>query len=227
MRNNECDTITSAGGVAGEIRNYIRRNRLKPGDKLPVQSELGERLNIGLRRLREGMSILEYQGFVETRNKAGTIVRHPTAKNLSEPIAWHLDVAGYEFGDLVRARACMESGAAAEAARNRTARDLLVILDALERLESPETDETDNFDEEEAFHLAILKATHNRVIETFGQLVRLQFTQVRKTSHYDGPSATSNKEHRQIYEAVERRDAVAARELMVAHVMSQLTAEDR
>jgi GntR family transcriptional regulator, transcriptional repressor for pyruvate dehydrogenase complex len=196
---------------------------MKPGDQLPTHEELSRRLNLGQRCLRESLSILRHQGIIETRNKGGTIVREPSLATLNEPIRWHLDATGYELEDLISARAWMESGAAAVAAKHRTARDLLKILDALEKLEAPTTLSTSDWQEDEAFHLAILKATHNSVIVTFGQLVTLNFhRQDTKKPVSRKRRIVYNQEHRNIYDAIERKDVSAARDLMYAHVMGQL-----
>ena len=209
--------------AARRIRQYIIHKQLQPGDQLPTHGQLGRRLKVGSRRLREGLSILMHQGVVETRNKGGTIVRRPTFRSMNEPIGWHLDAAGCQLEDLVAARACMESGAAAEAAKKRSARDLLKILDALEHLETLIEADRNDWPEDEAFHLAIMEATHNSVIVTFGQLVRLNF---RIQTDIEAPPPEwrreFNKQHRAIYEAIERRDAADARDLMYAHITGQL-----
>jgi GntR family transcriptional regulator, transcriptional repressor for pyruvate dehydrogenase complex len=207
--------------AARRIRQYITRQGLKPGDQLPTHTELIQHLKVGQRRLREGLSILKSQGMIETRSKGGTIVRRPTVKTLSEPFGWFLDTVGCRFEDLVMARACVESGAAAEAAGNRTARDLLVILDALEQMEALAPSRGNDWAEEEAFHVAILQATHNPVIVTFGQLIRLHFHNVqKKDTKLDPPEwrQKANEQHRSLYESIERQDRTAARDLMYAHI---------
>jgi len=210
--------------AANRIKQYIVRHKLNPGDQLPTHEELSKRLKVGRCRLREGLSILRHQGILETRNKAGTIVRCPTINTLNEPIRWHLNATGCRLTDLVAARAWLESGAAAEAAEHRTARDLLQILDQLEQLEALiETDRSD-WPEDEAFHLAIMEATHNSVMVTFGQLARLNFQEqdVAKppTSAW---RREFNRQHRAIYEAIERHETEAARTLMYAHIRGQLS----
>lgn len=208
--------------IAYRIREYIVRHGLKPGDQLPTQDELIRHLNVGHRRLREGLSVLKHQGIIETHSKGGTIVCQPAIKTLGEPITWHLDITGYRFEDLVSARAWLESGTAAEAAEKRAARDLLKILDALEQLEAVADAERDDTPEDEAFHLAIIQATHNTVLATFGQLIRLQFK--NKVPEPDSPEYRKivNRQHRSIYEAIQRQDRMAARDLMYAHVIGQL-----
>lgn len=209
--------------AARRIRGFIQHRGLKPGDQLPTHDELSKFLNVGRCRLREGLSILRHQGIVETRNKGGTIVRQPSLKTLSEPIRWHLDATGCQLQHLISSRAWLESGAAAEAAQNRTARDLLKILDNLEQLEALIEAQRSDWPEDEAFHLAIMEATHNSVLVTFGQLVRLNF---EGQEAVPPPSSewrrAFNQQHRAIYEAIERQEAEAARTLMHAHVMGQL-----
>jgi GntR family transcriptional repressor for pyruvate dehydrogenase complex len=211
-----------SASVAAQVRDFIRRRKLAPGDRLPTHGELGTQLGIGPRRLREGLSVLEHQGVIETRSKGGTIVRRPAVEALTEPIAWCLDAEGCDPEDLVRARAHLESGAAADAAARRTARDLLEILDALEQLEARTSARQDDRRQEEAFHLAILKATHNAVLVTFGQLVRLQIRRMGAAIPSRRRREAYTREHRAIYEAIERQDAARARELMFAHIISQL-----
>lgn len=214
---------TPPSEAAQRIRGFILNRGLKPGDHLPTHDELSKFLNVGRCRLREGLSILRHQGIVETRNKGGTIVRKPSLRTLNEPIRWHLDATGYQLKDLVSSRAWLESGAAAEAAQNRTARDLLKILDNLEQLEALIEADRSDWPEDEAFHLAIMEAAHNSVLVTFGQLVRLNFQGEEAAKSQPAKWRRAfNKQHRAIYEAIERQEAEAARTLMYAHVMGQL-----
>lgn len=208
--------------AARRIRQYIVSRQLRPGDQLPTHEQLSRRLRLGPRQLREGLGILRHQGVVETCRKAGTFVREPSFHSISEPITWHLDGVGYDVEDLVVARACLESGAAAEAAKKRTARDLLVILDALERLEAAADSPRGDVAEEEAFHLAVMRATHNPVIITFSQLVQIQFQNKALLTDTPDERRAANREHRRIYEQIERRDRAAARDTMYAHIVGQL-----
>jgi DNA-binding FadR family transcriptional regulator len=209
--------------AARRVRKYILQTGLRPGDQLPTHDELSRYLKVGRCRLREGLSILRHQGIIETRNKGGTIVRQPSLKTLNEPISWHLDATGYQLKDLISARAWLESGAAAEAAENRSARDLLRILDALEQLEALIDADRSDWPEDEAFHVAIMEATHNPVIVTFGQLVRLNFQGQDAAKPQPAEWRRDfNRQHRAIYEAIERQEAEAARTLMFAHIKGQM-----
>ncbi len=61
--------------VIKELQRYIERNNLNPGDKLPSERELSERLNAGRSSVREALRALELIGLVETRHGEGTYLR--------------------------------------------------------------------------------------------------------------------------------------------------------
>lgn len=186
---------------------------------MPTHDLLCDVIGVGTRRLREGLSVLEHQGLIETRSKAGTIVRKPSAESLQRPFRWHVEANGYETDHLIRARACIESSAAWEAASHRKARDLLVMLDALESLDAKADAGELDLDEEEHFHRAVLKATHNPVMLTFDKLIVTQIRNMPEIADIDRVSIVSNREHHAIYDAIEASDQTAAMQIMYDHVL--------
>src|SRR3990167_2670163 len=52
----------------------IRESRLRPGDKLPTESELMGRFDVSRTVVREAISRLQASGLVETRHGIGTFV---------------------------------------------------------------------------------------------------------------------------------------------------------
>jgi len=212
--------------TANMLKRLIRARGLRQGGKLPCHDELSRQLGIGIRRLREGLAILEQQGLIETQRKGGTRIKESTMEILHEPIQWHLDWMGCTFLDLVRARAAIESAIVVEAARARTARDLLTLLDAIEQMEtiplSAPGAELEKADER--FHLELLKAAHNPVMQCFGQLIAEQFHRKIKIDLVVHPKVVQRtiKMHRMIFAAIGKRNADAASKAMYTHVMTQL-----
>jgi len=204
-----------------KLREYIQVNGFKPGNRLPIHSELCKILNVGSRPLREALGVLGRQGIIETHRRGGTVLATPSVKELNEPIAWQLERRGYSFDDLVKARAMMESEVAAEAAKVRNAQDLLVILSAIEKMEVISSSGSDAENADEAFHLAILQATHNPVMLVFGQLIDAQFKRKIPGTFYKSAKRMqeSIKEHKLIYSYIEKRKPEAARKFMYNHIM--------
>jgi GntR family transcriptional regulator, transcriptional repressor for pyruvate dehydrogenase complex len=226
MINRYPDTyIQSAAQVAGQVRQFISDKALKPGDKLPTHDELSQQLGIGLRRLREGLGILEQHGVIKRNRKAGTTITQPSVEALSDPLEWYLENKGYTLADLIKARAGLESAAAAQAARDRKARDVLVMLDALERMQEFQRQGRPDDEAEEAFHVGILAATHNPVMMVFGKLIQVQLRQNRKKNlQADIPPEPQRlfEEHSNILKAIEEQKPELASRLVYQHLISQL-----
>ncbi len=217
--------MTSATRVAGKVRRFISEKALKPGDRLPTHGELSLQLGIGLRRLREGLGILEQHGVIRRNRKAGTTVTEPAIEALSDPLEWTLDNMGYTFPDLVKARAGLESAAAAQAARERKARDLLVMLDALERMQELQEKNRPDEEAEEAFHMGILSATHNPVMMIFGKLINIQLRQNRHQNLevlLPPDPQRIYKEHTEILKAIEDQKPELAGTLVYQHLTYSL-----
>lgn len=61
--------------VVGSLRNMIAADGLVPGDKIPSERELSERLHVGRSSVREALRALELLGFIETRRGEGTFIK--------------------------------------------------------------------------------------------------------------------------------------------------------
>ena len=62
-------------GIVHQIRDMISKDGLRPGDKIPSERELSERLNVGRSSVREALRALELLGLIETRRGEGTYLR--------------------------------------------------------------------------------------------------------------------------------------------------------
>lgn len=61
--------------IVKQLRMLISKEALKPGDKIPSERELSERLNVGRSSVREALRALELLGLIETRRGEGTFIR--------------------------------------------------------------------------------------------------------------------------------------------------------
>lgn len=61
--------------IVKQLRAMIEQDSLKPGDKLPSERELSERLNVGRSSVREALRALELLSLIETRRGEGTFIR--------------------------------------------------------------------------------------------------------------------------------------------------------
>jgi GntR family transcriptional regulator, transcriptional repressor for pyruvate dehydrogenase complex len=61
--------------IVHQIRTMISQDGLQPGDKIPSERELSERLDVGRSSVREALRALELLGLIETRRGEGTFLR--------------------------------------------------------------------------------------------------------------------------------------------------------
>lgn len=61
--------------IVEKLRNMIDADGLRPGDKIPSERELAERLNVGRSSVREALRSLELLGLIGTRRGEGTFIK--------------------------------------------------------------------------------------------------------------------------------------------------------
>lgn len=61
--------------VVDELRRMIESDGLNPGDKIPSERELSDRLSVGRSSVREALRALELLGLIETRRGEGTFIK--------------------------------------------------------------------------------------------------------------------------------------------------------
>lgn len=66
-----------------EIREAIRKGKLKPGDRL-IETQLAEEMHISRFPIREALRYLEKEGLVETKPFKGTYVTQLTERDMEE-----------------------------------------------------------------------------------------------------------------------------------------------
>lgn len=92
--------------VASQIREMVVSGRLRPGDKLPAERELAERLGIGRHSLREALRSLEVGGLLETRRGkwGGTFVTSGNPQLVARQMTDLLKMGNVSYASVIEAR---------------------------------------------------------------------------------------------------------------------------
>lgn len=78
------DRQTKYSDIVHYLKNLIDEEQLKPGDKLPSENELTERLGVSRQTIRKAIGILEEQGTVRRVKGSGTYVGFDRRENLEK-----------------------------------------------------------------------------------------------------------------------------------------------
>ena len=62
--------------IVNQLRHMIEQDGLLPGDKIPSERELSDRLQVGRSSVREALRALELLGLIETKRGEGTFIKN-------------------------------------------------------------------------------------------------------------------------------------------------------
>jgi GntR family transcriptional repressor for pyruvate dehydrogenase complex len=212
--------------VVRALERSIRTGRLRPGQRLPTEKQLGGRFAVSRAVVREAIARLKSDGFVETRQGAGAFVSaRPgllTFKLVADEPIDHADLRHIQ-----ELRAAVEGAAAELAARRRTAEDLAAIRAELATMAEAIRLGTDGSDADGRFHTRIARATHNPYLYRFVEFLDHQFSETRRPGwdparHRAGKPRAAQREHEQLFAAIEAGDARAARAAAIQHLMHSM-----
>ncbi|MFG1853558.1 FadR/GntR family transcriptional regulator [Actinomadura geliboluensis] len=192
--------------VIAQLRDEIVGGNWPVGAKIPPEPVLAESLGVGRNTVREAVRALTHAGLLESRQGDGTYVR--ATSELSGAVRRRLERA--ELIEILEVRRGLEVEAARLAATRRTEADIAAIAVALGRRDAAlAAGAHETFVEADlAFHMAVVEATHNRVLtdlyRDFSAALRASIgTAGALLEHTDVP-------HGPIAAAVEGGDADAA-----------------
>ncbi|ACL21422.1 FadR/GntR family transcriptional regulator [Desulfitobacterium hafniense] len=209
--------------IVEQIRELVARGELKPGDRLPSERDLVERLKVSRASIREALSALELMGLLEVRSGEGTFVRRLRSESVVAPLAWMLTMEKGTVLELLEIRKILEVQAVGMAAERAEAEDIRELSAALDRLQDDLHSPTSDGSSDHRFHYAITRATKNkimiRLMDTISDLMKYSL-KASRSKLYEGKytPALLFQEHKKIYEAIVAKDVEMARNYMLTHL---------
>jgi DNA-binding FadR family transcriptional regulator len=178
------------------------------GHRLPGETTLAAQLGVGRSTLREAIRELAGRGVLESRQGAGVFV---TALDASED--WDTVLRRATIAAVIEARIAIEAEAAALAAVRRTPADLRAIRRTLAARGVEGRPVPEHVDADMAFHRAVITAAHNDVLiqlfDAFLPRLRMAMIDMLKINPVRSEAADHDA-HRELAEAIARRDHAAA-----------------
>lgn len=211
---------TSRDALAG----WLVESGAAPGDRLPPERELSERLGFSRGELRKALTALEAEGVVERHVGRGTFLRNPASVDKSiEPLVMRLSEITSPHAAMM-ARLSLEPELAGHAAIHAAARHLTEARRLADDMRgASDWAEYEQLDAQ--LHELIAVASGNPLLAELHRIVnavRVSVVWSRLALPQDGPPADyhSFAEHDEIIEALESRDRWAAHAAMRNHLKS-------
>ncbi|WP_116132385.1 FCD domain-containing protein [Tropicimonas sp. IMCC34043] len=211
--------------VVNQIELLILRGVLAPGERLPAERDLAERLGVSRPSLREALVELEARGLIQRRAGAGIFVADLLGPAFSDPLIRLFATHDEAVLDYVAFRRDIEGLAAERAARLGSDTDQAVIAEIFGRMEAAHEARSGEAEArlDAEFHMAILEASHNLILlhmmRSMYQLLREGvFLNRRALFRQRTTRAALLAQHRAILTAILARDPAAARTAAEAHL---------
>jgi GntR family transcriptional regulator, transcriptional repressor for pyruvate dehydrogenase complex len=205
-----------------KIKEMIVSGTLRPGDRLPKESELAADLGLSRNSLREAVRALALMRILDVRQGDGTYVTSLDPQLLLEALTFvvdfHRDDTVLEF---LAVRRILEPAATAMAGARITDAEIDALAAQLDAL-GPDPSVEQLIASDLDFHRGIVQASGNSVLLSLldglsGPTTRARIW--RGLTQQDAVSRTLH-EHRAILGALRDRDAEAARSWATVHIAS-------
>ena len=210
--------------IADDLARNIRDGLIKPGDKLPSESEIMARFDVSRTVVREALSHLQASKLVETRHGIGTFA-------LALPDSSNFKIAEEDFStvadviSVLELRISLETEAAGLAAQRRTDANLATLEAALTAFSDSIQQDSDAVPSDFEFHMEVARATGNR---HFADLMTYLGTMIIPRARVNTPNSAPegrlsylqkvHGEHESIFNAIRSQDSDAARAAMRTHL---------
>jgi len=194
--------LSKSDVVANGIRELIQNGEFLPGSVLR-QRDLADRFRVSPTPVREALRQLETEGFVTNELHRGATVART-------------EDSGPEENRLIRAQ--LESLAVDLAATKATDEDLRNLSELLEDLDSRSADDPARGTLDRRFHFAIYECARSPMLLS---LLNLLWHSLEGSPHTSTGSDESNAHHRELLDALNRRDGKAAAKCTRRHIMER------
>ena len=211
--------------VTRQIELLILRGILRPGERLPAERELADRLGVSRPSLREAISELQEKGLLSSKAGSGIYVADVLGSAFSDALVKLFANHEEAVFDYISFRRDMEGLAAERAARLASDTDLKVIQTVYDKMEAAHSKRNpdDEAQLDADFHLSIIEASHNVIML---HMMRSMYQLLREGVFYNRKMMFKQRttrdtlliQHRAINTALQARDAEGARGAVEAHL---------
>jgi GntR family transcriptional repressor for pyruvate dehydrogenase complex len=203
-----------------KIKDMIVSGELRPGDRLPKEADLAERLGLSRSSLREAVKALSLIRVLDVRQGDGTYVTSLEPELLLDAMTFVVD---FHRDDTVlrflEVRRILEPAATAMAAQHMSQEDIAGLRVLLDKLDD-DTDVEALVANDLEFHRRIAAGSGNPVLCSLIDGLSGPTTRARvwRGLTQEGAVARTREQHVAIYEAIAAREPELARSWATVHV---------
>ncbi|MED9822453.1 MAG: FadR/GntR family transcriptional regulator [Christensenellales bacterium] len=203
-----------------EIRSYIVRHSLKPGDLLPTELEMSQTLGVSRNVLREAIKSMELMGMVQACPGRGTEVKEFSLDFVFQNVLF-FNVGGEDkpVHEMFGIRRMLELGYMRQAFYTLNEEDIQLLRDCVHRMHESIHDDIAFTCADRDFHMALFRPLQNGVLNSLMEAIWAVdegFELEKKSPHL----ISSIPKHQAIVDALSAYDYRAFAKAMEIHFSS-------
>ena len=213
---------TLADQIINQIKEMIATGVLSVGEQLPPERELATILNVSRLPLREALKALEATHVIKSSYGEGYFVSSLEMDSLVQLFRDANDDVKHVVDDVKEARRMLEISAVKLACERYTKKDIERMQEAIDKMEEDlKNNEPDGtIMDSLQFHSYMVKASHNQLLDKMMGIITnsLYIGRVKTMDTVGYRYKEGINEHREILEAIIKRDVPLAQSLLEKHL---------
>jgi GntR family transcriptional regulator, transcriptional repressor for pyruvate dehydrogenase complex len=205
--------------IVSKLLALLKEKKLQPGERLPPERDLAERLQVSRPSLREALRALSIMHVVEIRQGSGTYISSLEPKLLVEHLDFVFALADSTYLSLFEARKVVEVGICALAAERITDAEIARLEGCLEKSQLWMTDADEYLQADVDLHEIITEAAASPILSRImASISHLSRASRQRTAVLPGIAHQVIADHQAIVDALKMHDPDAARVAMYQHL---------
>lgn len=204
--------------IQSRIRLYITNNGLGPDDLLPPEGQIAADLGVSRGSVREAIKALESLGIVEVRHGDGVRVRSFNFDSILELLSYGVAFDPAKILEILQIRIWLEDAAVVDAVACVSDETLGEMETLLSRWEEKAAAREDTSEEDRLFHRLLYAGLGNSSLSQLIDIFWLVYhSKAIEDKGSDRDPVATVAAHRELLDAVRKRDSALARERMRDH----------
>ena len=208
--------------AADQILEMVVSGGLRPGERLPPERELCERLDVSRTVVREALNLLEARGLISIEHGRGAVVSGGNTDAVRDTLGLILRVRPKALWELLEMRKILEVEISGLAAERATEEDVEAMRARLRRMAACIDVPQGYVDADVEFHALLARGAGNAVLLTMLDPIvdLLRASRQVSAARRPGSALRALGEHEEILRRVEEGDAEGARREMRVHLQN-------
>jgi DNA-binding FadR family transcriptional regulator len=207
--------------ISSEVKRLIFKGTLKPGDRLPSETELAGQFNVGRQTIREALRLLELSGFISIHKggSGGAVVVDTILNTISKSFFDAFKMRRITIDEMITARFEIEQVVLRSFFRHSDAEDMKALRQNVSSARKKLEQKLQAFDDNIQFHRLLAVGSKNYFFLVVMESIIAVISDFRTLLSMDYPVSTrSAEDHEAILDAVSAGDEGKALEILRQHL---------